>query len=56
MEHLRSQMEPCPQPKDPIVRRCSSFFTEAALMPTLDPDAMREAERGLWAKMTAGDA
>lgn len=42
--------------KDPIVRRCRDFFTEAALMPTLDPEAMRKAERGLWAKMTAGDA
>ena len=28
--------------KDPIVRRCRDFFTEAALMPTLDADAMRE--------------
>ena len=42
--------------KDPIVRRCRDFFTEAALMPTLDPDAMRAAERRLWAQMTAGDA
>jgi hypothetical protein len=23
--------------KDPIVRRCRDFFTEAALMPALDP-------------------
>jgi hypothetical protein len=41
--------------KDPIVRRCRSFFTEAALMPALDPDAMRAAERRLWAQMTASD-
>jgi hypothetical protein len=25
-------------------------------MPTLDSDAMREAQRRLWAQMTAGDA
>lgn len=42
--------------KDPIVRRCRDFFSEAALMPTLDPEAMRAAERRLWAQMTAGDA
>ena len=41
--------------KDPIVRRCRDFFTEAALRPTLDPEAMRTAERRLWAQMTAGD-
>ena len=33
--------------KDPIVRRCRDFFTEATLMPTLDPDAIRAAERHL---------
>jgi hypothetical protein len=41
--------------KDPIVRRCRAFFTEATMMPTLDPEAMREAERRLSAQMTASD-
>jgi hypothetical protein len=42
--------------KDPIVRRCRDFFTEAALLPTLHPDAMRAAERHLWAQMAASDS
>jgi hypothetical protein len=41
--------------KDPIVRRCRDFFTEATMMPNLDPEAMREAERRLSAQMTASD-
>jgi hypothetical protein len=41
--------------KDPTVRRCRDFFTEATLRLTLDPEAMREAERRLWAQMTASD-
>lgn len=36
--------------KDPIVRRCRVFFTAAALMPTIDPEALRAAQRDLWAK------
>jgi hypothetical protein len=42
--------------KDPIVRRCGDFFAETSLVPSLDSEAMRTAERGLWAKITTADA
>lgn len=40
----------------PAVRSNKLFFADATLGPTLDGDAMREAERRLWAQMTASDA
>lgn len=39
----------------PVVKRNRVFFAEATLGSTLDPEAMREAERKLWADMTVGD-
>jgi hypothetical protein len=42
--------------KDPTVRRCRDFFAEASLQPSLDPERLRELERGLWAKAMSSDA
>ena len=38
------------------VKRNRHLFLPATAGPTLDPEAMREAERGLWARMTASDS
>ena len=40
----------------PVVKRNRVFFVEATLGSTLEPEAMRSAERGLWARMTAAEA
>jgi hypothetical protein len=40
----------------PVVKRNRIFFVAAALGSTLEPVAMRAAERGLWAKITSSDA
>jgi hypothetical protein len=37
------------------VKRNKHFLVPAAVGSTLDPEAMREAERRLWAQMTASD-
>jgi hypothetical protein len=42
--------------KDPTVRRCRDFFAEASLQPSLDPERLRELERGLWAKTMTSNA
>lgn len=42
--------------RDPHVKRNPHLFMPATLGPTLDPDAMRDAERGQWAQMTASDS
>ena len=41
---------------DPHAKRNPHLFTPATVGPTIDAEAMREAERRLWAQTTAGDA